>query len=63
MNLPWKGSCGQPSECGVRCKRLKHPLKLHSPSKEGLIENHCVKHFYKFKKTNKNKTEQCFKPY
>lgn len=46
MNLPWKGSYSQPPDCEVR-RQLNTPLKPFSPSKESLIENHCVKDFLK----------------
>lgn len=51
MNLPWKGSYSQSPDSGVR-RLLNTPLKPYSPSRESLIENHCVKDFLKEKRIN-----------
>ena len=46
MNLPWRDSHSHLPDCCVR-RQLNTPLKPCSPSKESLIEKHCVKHFLK----------------
>lgn len=52
MNLPWRDSHSQLPDCCVR-RQLNTPLKPCSPSKESLIEKHCVKHFFKRRTKNK----------
>lgn len=46
MNLLWKGSCGQPSDCGVRSERVKHPTETTFAIQRGSDRESLCKRFF-----------------